>query len=93
MKQSVISRSSAEAEYMAMTYTVSEIIWVRWLPSELQVLKQLLTPLFSNNQAARHIANNPYFHERTKDVMIDCHFLREKLESKEIISMNINNKM
>nr|GEW03032.1 putative reverse transcriptase, RNA-dependent DNA polymerase, Gag-polypeptide of LTR copia-type [Tanacetum cinerariifolium] len=29
-KQSVVSWSSAEAEYRAMASTVSEIIWVRW---------------------------------------------------------------
>ncbi|XP_022015119.1 uncharacterized mitochondrial protein AtMg00810-like [Helianthus annuus] len=36
-KQSVVSRSSAEAEYRAMASTVSEVLWVHWLLSELQV--------------------------------------------------------
>ncbi|GKA96093.1 putative RNA-directed DNA polymerase [Tanacetum coccineum] len=30
-KESLVSRSSAEAEYRAMASTVNEIIWVRWL--------------------------------------------------------------
>ncbi|XP_021995995.1 uncharacterized mitochondrial protein AtMg00810-like [Helianthus annuus] len=30
-KQSVVSQSSAEAEYRAMATTVSEILWMRWL--------------------------------------------------------------
>ncbi|GJV08471.1 uncharacterized mitochondrial protein-like protein [Tanacetum coccineum] len=55
----------------AMTSIVSEIIWVRWLLSELHVHNPLATPLFCDNQAARHIANNPVFHERTKHVEMD----------------------
>ncbi|GJV08473.1 retrovirus-related pol polyprotein from transposon TNT 1-94 [Tanacetum coccineum] len=73
----------------AMASTVSEIIWVRWLLSELHVHNPLATPLFCDNQAARHIANNPVFHERTKHVEMDCYFVRERVESKEIIPMKI----
>ncbi|XP_022003740.1 uncharacterized mitochondrial protein AtMg00810-like [Helianthus annuus] len=36
-KQSLVSRSSAEAEYRAMASTVSEILWVRWLLKDLQI--------------------------------------------------------
>nr|GEW06400.1 putative reverse transcriptase, RNA-dependent DNA polymerase, Gag-polypeptide of LTR copia-type [Tanacetum cinerariifolium] len=71
-KHSVVSRSSAEAEYRAMASTVSEIIWVRWLLKDMQVQLTTPTSLFCDNQAARHIANNPVYHERTKHVEMDC---------------------
>ncbi|KAI3754366.1 hypothetical protein L1987_54148 [Smallanthus sonchifolius] len=83
-KQSVVSRSSAEAEYRAMAATVSEILWFRWLLTELDTPQEGPTTLFCDNEAARHIANNPVFHERTKHVEMDCHFVRERVESKEI---------
>ncbi|GJR94616.1 retrovirus-related pol polyprotein from transposon TNT 1-94 [Tanacetum coccineum] len=92
-KQSLVSRSSAEAECMAMASTVSEIISVQWLLSELHVHNPLVTHLFCDNQAARHIANNLVFHERTKHVEMDCYFISERVESKEIIPMKINSKM
>ncbi|GJZ31441.1 putative RNA-directed DNA polymerase [Tanacetum coccineum] len=91
-KQSVVSRSSAEAEYRAMANAVSEVLWMRWLLSFLETAPTGPTPLFCDNQAARHIANNPVFHERTKHVEMDCYFVRERVDSKEIRTMAINTK-
>nr|GEZ45992.1 putative reverse transcriptase, RNA-dependent DNA polymerase, Gag-polypeptide of LTR copia-type [Tanacetum cinerariifolium] len=92
-KQSVVSRYSAEAEYRAMASTVSEVLWVRWLLSELRIDTSSPTPLFCHNQASRHIANNPVFHERTKNVEMDCYFVRKRVNSKEIVPMHISSKL
>ncbi|XP_042753221.1 secreted RxLR effector protein 161-like [Lactuca sativa] len=89
-KQSVVSRSSAEAEYRAMASTVSEILCVRSLLKELCEAPTEGTTLFCDNLAAKHIANNPVFHERTKHVEMDCYFVRERVDSDEIRPMHIN---
>ncbi|CAH9112219.1 unnamed protein product [Cuscuta epithymum] len=89
-KQSVVSRSSAEAEYRAMAVTVSEILWLRWLLQDFLVPQEDPTSLYCDNQAARHIALNPVFHERTKHVEIDCYFVRERVATNEIRPLSIS---
>ena len=74
-----VSRSSAEAEYRAMASTVSEVVWIVGLFDELGVKINLPVLLHSDSTSAIQIAANPVFHERTKHIDIDCHFIREKV--------------
>ncbi|GAA0138773.1 transmembrane signal receptor [Lithospermum erythrorhizon] len=57
-KQSTISRSSAEAEYRAMTQTVAEVTWLVRLLADLGVTDLLPVTLHCDNNSALHIARN-----------------------------------
>ena len=74
-KQTHVARSSTEAEYRALTDTTSELLWLRWLLKDLGVSTSSATPLYCDNQSVIHIAHNDVFHERTKHIEIDCHFI------------------
>ena len=75
-KQTVVSRSSTESEYRALADATSELLWLRWLLSDLGVSQPTSTVLHCDNRSAIQIAHNDVFHERTKHIEIDCHFIR-----------------
>jgi len=79
-KQSTISRSSAEAEYRSLASTVAKLVWLRGLLSELGVGLNGPVTVFCDSKSAIQIATNLVFHERTKHIDIDCHFIREKVQ-------------
>ncbi|KAK6137941.1 hypothetical protein DH2020_028329 [Rehmannia glutinosa] len=74
-KQTTVSRSSAEVEYRALAATTSELLWLHQLFLDFQIYLVGTSTLFCDNQVVIHIANNPTFHERTKHIELDCHFV------------------
>ena len=83
-KQTVVSKSSAEAEYRAMAHTTCELIWLKALLEHFSITYTDLIPMHCDNQAAIHIASNFVFHEQTKHIEVDCHFARNVVTSKKI---------
>uniref|UniRef100_A0A2N9GQS7 Uncharacterized protein n=1 Tax=Fagus sylvatica TaxID=28930 RepID=A0A2N9GQS7_FAGSY len=79
-KQSVVARSSTETEYRALADTTSELLWLRWLLADMGAPQTTSTPIHCDNRSAIHIAHNDIFHERTKHIEIDCHFIRHHLQ-------------
>ena len=66
---------STETEYHALIDTTSELICLRWLLKDLGVSTSSATPLYCDNQSDIHIAYNDVFHEQTKHIEIDYHFI------------------
>lgn len=89
-KQKTVSRSSAEAEYRAMAFLTQELIWLKSILSALGVQHDASMLVHCDSKAAIHIATNPVFHERTKHVEVDCHFVRDEVLSKNISLHHVN---
>ena len=64
-----------------MAVTICELRWLKGLLASLGVLHSGLMHLYCDSQAAMHIAANPVFHERTKHIEVDCHFVRDEVQS------------
>lgn len=89
-KQTVVARSSAEAEYRAMALTACEVTWLSTLLKDLGLKNLPPAILKCDNQAALSIAANPVMHERTKHIDIDCHFVRDQLKKGTIVTQHVS---
>ncbi|XP_056697548.1 uncharacterized protein [Spinacia oleracea] len=78
-KQPIVSRSVAEVEYRSMAVATCELKWLKSLLSSLGVMHSKPMQLFCDSQSTLHIAKNPVFHDRTKHIEVDCHFVRDEI--------------
>ena len=79
-KQSVVSKSSTEAEFRAMSKGIDEAIWIKHLLEELKI--QYITPVVirCDNRSAISLAHDPVYHDRMKHVNIDRFYIKDHLE-------------
>jgi hypothetical protein len=67
-----------------MTSIDSELTWVKQLLEDLGIKSETSMKMYCNNQAAKYIVSNLIFHERTKHIEVNCHFIRKNIQTKEI---------
>ena len=88
-KQSIVSRSSAEAEYGAMAATVSELTQLHFLLTDLHIEHSQTTTLYCDNQPAIHTASNLVFHERAEHIKLDCHLIIDIILEGSIVTIHV----
>ena len=79
-KQTVLARSSVEAESRSLAHGLCEILWLKHLLEELRVPVQIPLKLFCDNKAAKNISHNLVHYDRIKHMEVDRHFIKEKVE-------------
>ncbi|KAI5325061.1 hypothetical protein L3X38_034135 [Prunus dulcis] len=89
-RQRTVSLSSAEAKYRAMTSTCCEITWLSFLLQDLHLPSSGASRMYCDNRAALHIAANLVFHERTRHIEMDCHFIRDKILDGTVSTWHVN---
>ncbi|KAJ9560841.1 hypothetical protein OSB04_006001 [Centaurea solstitialis] len=82
-KQTSVSTSTAEAEYIAAASCCSQVLWIQNQMLDYG-LTFLNTPIYIDNSSAISIVNNPVKHSKTKHIEIRFHFIRDCNEKKLI---------
>jgi hypothetical protein len=88
-RQTVISRSSAEAKYRVVANGVAEDTWLRQLLHELQTPPSRCTLVYCDNVSDVYLSTNPVQHQRTKHVEIDFHFVQEKVAIGQVCVLHV----
>lgn len=84
-KQKAVARSSIEAEYRALAFATTELIWVQQLISELRAPLTSPPIVLCDNLSAQFLSRNPVIHQRPKHIRLDYHFVREKVEDQSLV--------
>ncbi|KAI3816887.1 hypothetical protein L1987_10672 [Smallanthus sonchifolius] len=82
-KQSTVSQSTAEAEYIAAALCCSQVRWIHHQMLDYGITFHE-TPILCYNTAVPQITKNPVQHSKTKHNEIKHHFIRDCVEKKHI---------
>ncbi|KAJ9558789.1 hypothetical protein OSB04_013403 [Centaurea solstitialis] len=88
-KQTTISTSTAEAEYVAAAQCCSQVLWIQNQMLDYGITF-LNTLVYIDNNSAISIVNNPVKHSKTKHIEIKYHFIRDSNEKKLIQVLKVH---
>ena len=83
-KQATVALSTAEAEYQAMAAAVQEAIYLRGLLEDFGFPMKTPIVIGEDNQSCIKMCHNPVMHKRSKHIDTKLHFIRERVENKEV---------
>ena len=79
-KQNVVSLSSCEAEYTALSFAIQEGNFLSQLFADFCVVERNLFHLNVDNQGAIHLANNQVCNQRSKHIDVKYHYIRHEIK-------------
>ncbi|GJW89711.1 hypothetical protein Tco_0167264 [Tanacetum coccineum] len=93
-KQTIVSNSTTEAEYVAATNCYGRVLWIQnqMLDYEFNFMN---TNIYIDNESTNCIVKNPVFHSKTKQVEIRHHFIRDYYEKRliQVIKIHIDHNV
>ena len=91
VKQSAISDSTMEAEYIAASEAAKEIVWLKKFYSDLGVIPEMDKPLvlFCDNTGAIASSKKPRSHKRSKHIERKYHIIQEYVARGDVKVMKI----
>jgi hypothetical protein len=85
VNQPIVALSSAEAEYIALTDSFKEALWLQSLLAEISRSLVAPTTMFEDNQSAMKLASNKVHSSRTKHIDVRFHFVRNAVSDGKVI--------
>jgi hypothetical protein len=83
-QQDVVALSSAQSELISACSATQSAVYICQLLVDLGSKQDGPTMIMEDNQACIAMSNNPILQKRTKHIDVRYHFIREKVESKEV---------
>lgn len=78
-----VARSSTKVEYRALAHTAAELMWIKFLLSELHVEYHVPTYYVTTSMLSCYIIT--LYYTRGSNIMnFDIHFVREKIMAKQL---------
>eukprot|EP00253_Pinus_taeda_P019921 PITA_19921 len=81
-KQRSVALNSLEAEYMATSLAACEAIWMRKIMVGLFRSHLEPTVIYCDNQSCIKLSTNPVFHDRSKNIDIRYHHIRDCVQQR-----------
>ena len=75
------TRSSAEAEFLAMALGICELLWKKMILQDLKIKSEGTMWLYWDNKSAINIVHNPAQNARTKHIEVDSYSIKEKVDN------------
>jgi hypothetical protein len=77
-RQLTTAKSTQQAEYMALTPAMQDVLWMKMLLKDLGIDTPTI-PIYEDNEACISLANNPQSTRRTRHIQVIYHWIREHL--------------
>ena len=87
VKQRTVALSTMEAEYIALSAVIQDVMWSRNLLTEIGFDAPGPTTVYEDNQSCIAYAKDSRFHNRAKHIDIRYHFVREAVAS-NVVSLS-----
>lgn len=82
--QKIVTLSSTEAELVSLCSAIKEVVWLRKLGLELQIIDPTATKVYCDNQSTIRVALNERSSHRTRHIAVRAAYPREKIEDGNI---------
>lgn len=83
-KQSIVAVSSTEAEYVALSEVVKEVVYLRALLTEMGLAPSGPTTVYEDNHSAIKLSGNATSSKRTKHIDVRHHHVRDMVQAGEV---------